>query len=95
MAIKKENSLQEQSNTVINHEYKVKKINQNKSAEITKRRFVDTPSIEKRIDYIINYMIPVSNSIDSIKEYIKPNVKYIVQIPKEILDKIDSGDYDL
>lgn len=83
------NSLQEKGKDVTN-----KKENPLKTTTISKRRYIDISSIERNIDHLMNYMLPISNNIDSIKEYLKPDIKYIVQIPKEILDKIDNGDYD-
>lgn len=59
-----------------------------------KRRLVDAFAIAKNVNKLMNHLNPIISNIDNVKEVIKPNVKYVVQISKEILDKIDSGDFD-
>ena len=58
------NSLQEKGKDVTN-----KKENPLKTTTISKR-YIDISSIERNIDHLMNYMLPISNNIDSIKEYL-------------------------
>ncbi|KUO78960.1 MAG: hypothetical protein APF81_22185 [Desulfosporosinus sp. BRH_c37] len=64
------------------------------AVESPKRRLVDAFAIAKNVNKLMNYLNPIISNIDNVKEVIKPNVKYVVQISKEILDKIDRGELD-
>ncbi len=60
----------------------------------TKRRLVDTSAIAKNVKNLMNILNPTILNIDNVKEVINPDIRYVVQISKEILGKMDSGEFD-
>lgn len=57
-------------------------------------RLIDTSAITKNISKLMNYLSPIIINTDNLKEIISPNVKYVVQIPTEIMNRINTGEYD-
>lgn len=61
--------------------------------KVIKDEFINHFVKDKR--QIINNLSEVISSINSVKEVINPEKTYIAKFPKDILDKINSGQYDI